>query len=138
MTTIADICITAHEDSMITPLELLEAFADSTPSWSFLEEDTRLYEATRGRPACILSHVSYDPFGTVDYAFAGVEDKENGSTRLTVIHPEQPQEISVSEQDRLVRDFLTAFGAYAQSVHAPVDIQTEEREISPRSSLSGI
>ncbi len=138
MTTIADIRIATHENSTITPLELLEAFADSTPTWSFLEEDTRLYEASRGRPACILTHVLYDPFNTVDYAFAAVEDREDGSTRLVVISPEQQHELSTAEQDRLVRDFLTAFRSYAEAVHAPVNILTTEREIPQRSSLSGI
>ncbi len=139
MTTIADIRITAKSGSTITPMELLEEFADSTPTWSFLEEDTRHYRATRGRPACILSHVTYEPFGTVDYAFAGVEDRQDGSTRLTVIQPEQQQEhVTAADLDRLVRDFLTAFRSYTESTDAPVDIETTEREVDPKASLSGI
>lgn len=139
MTTIVDIRIETRNGSSITPIELLEEFADSTPTWSFLEDDSYHYRATRGRPACVLSHVRYEPFGTVDYAFASVEDREDGSTRLVLIEDEQRRpEANIEEQDRLVRDFLTAFRAYTEAIHAPVDIATTEREVDPRASLTGI
>lgn len=139
MTTIADIRIAMRNGSSITPIELLEEFADSTPTWSFLEDDSMHYRATRGRPACVLSHILYEPFGTVDYAFASVEDREDGSTRLVVIEAEKLQgQATAVEQDQLVRDFLTAFRAYTESVHAPVDIEATEREINPKESLSRI
>lgn len=139
MTTIVDIRIATRNGSSITPIELLEEFADSTPTWSFLEDDSYHYRATRGRPACVLSHVRYEPFGTVDYAFASVEDREDGSARLVLIEDEQHHtEATVEEQDRLVREFLTAFRSYTQTVHAPVEIETTEREVDPRASLTGI
>lgn len=139
MKTIVDIRIATHSGSTITPIELLEEFADSTPTWSFLEDDSVHYRATRGRPACVLSHISYEPFGTVDYAFASVEDREDGQARLVLIDgARQSNEATLAERDRLVRDFLTAFQSYAETIHAPVEVRTSEKDVDQRASLAGI
>lgn len=145
MTTIADICISTGPDASITPLELLEEFADSTPTWSFLEEDSQHYQETRGCPACVLSHVTYEPYGTVDYAFATASKSEDGTVRLVLIDVDQrhgettPDNAAANEQrDRTARDFLTAFQAYAASTSVPIEVATSEREISASAALSGI
>src|SRR5690625_5830975 len=69
MHAIVDVRIATSDNSTITAMELLEEFADSTPAWSYLEDDTRYYSESRGCPACVLSHVHYHPFETVDFAF---------------------------------------------------------------------
>ena len=56
MNAIVDVRVATNENSTITAMELLEEFADSTPSWSYLEDDTRYYSESRGCPACVLSH----------------------------------------------------------------------------------
>lgn len=144
MTTIADISIATGPDASITPLELLEEFADSTPTWSFLEEDTYHYRETRGCPSCVLSHVTYEPFGTVDYAFATASRDEEGAVRLVLIDVDRREASSpegasaVEQRDRTAREFLTAFQAYAAAANVPVKVETSEREVDSSAALSGI
>jgi hypothetical protein len=123
MTAIVDLEIAPRTGSSTTLLELLEEFADSTPTWSFLEDDSLHYSATRGGPACVLAHIRYDSHEIVDYAFAGTQDHVTGATRLVLIETDEAHPIDSKEfRDELVRDFVEAFSGYADAVHVPVDI----------------
>jgi hypothetical protein len=123
MTAIVDVELTPRSGSSITLFELLEEFADSTPTWSFLEDDSLHYSATRGGPGCVLAHIRYDSAEIIDYAFAGTASRESGSTRLVLIETDDAHPITSREhRDSLIQDFIDAFSAYAESVRAPVEI----------------
>lgn len=124
MTAFVDLEIAPRSGSSTTLLELLEEFADSTPTWSFLEEDSLHYSATRGTPGCVLAHIRYDSHEIVDYAFAGTRDQATGATRLVLIETDETDpEDSPDVRDQLVRDFVDAFSGYAHAVHVPIDIR---------------
>jgi hypothetical protein len=123
MTAIVDLEISPRSTSSITLFELLEEFADSTPTWSFLEDDSLHYSATRGGPACVLAHIRYDSHEIIDYAFAGTSSRDSGTTRLVLIETDEAHPIGSPEhRDSLIRDFVDAFSDYAASVHVPIDI----------------
>lgn len=131
MTAIVDVRIATKNNSTITAMELLEEFADSTPSWSYLEDDTRYYSESRGCPACVLSHVHYHPFETVDFAFAAEEQKEGGPVHLMLVEAtDTSQSIELEDRDRLVREFIKAFEGYAESGNVPVEVTASESEVA--------
>jgi hypothetical protein len=131
MTAIVDLEISPRSDSSITLFELLEEFADSTPTWSFLEDDSLHYSATRGGPGCVLAHIRYDSHDIIDYAFAGTSDRASGSTRLVLIETHESHPIDADDRDRLIGDFVEAFSGYARSVHAPIEITVGNRINGP-------
>lgn len=123
MTAIIDLEITPRAPSSTTLFELLEEFADSTPTWSFLEDDSLHYSATRGGPGCVLAHVRYDSREIIDYAFAGTADRASGSTRLVLIETDEAHPITSNDhRDSLIQDFVDAFSSYAHSVNVPIDV----------------
>lgn len=127
MIAITDVCIATGQGSTITAMELLEEFADSTPTWSFLEDDTRYYSETRGCPACVLSHIHYHPFATIDYAFAAAEQRDDGQVHLVLVEANPGDEaLALEERDQLVKEFVSAFKGYAASGNVPVRVTASE------------
>ena len=112
---IVDVEIAPLNPAQVTPLELVEDFADVAPGWHFLEEDSRLYEAVRGRPACVIRSCNRERSGTVDYAFAGHPGAGSLSLRLAILcPPDDVQPISGEGRSSCLELFLNAFQQYLQ------------------------
>lgn len=112
----------------VTPLEVLEDFADSVPGWQYLEDDSELYAAVRGRPACVLRAAESGATSAMDFAFLDASGDEGLKLRLSVICPAESAEVASGEA-RMdgMRRFLSAFNRYAQTHPNVVEIHPVER-----------
>ena len=92
MKTIIDLEIAPTERAAVTPCELLEDFADSTPAWHFLEEESRYYAALKGVCACILRHFQPEPYRVIDFVFSGCDAHAESALRLVLIDVGPPHD----------------------------------------------
>lgn len=120
MKTIVDLKIEPAEKTCVTPLELLEDFANSQSLWYFLEEESRFYSEMKHVPACIIRFSDYSYKNDVDFAFAATQPDEYSSFRLLLVDSEDYEEpIDEETRDRVVSRFVTDFNAYLGS-HSPL------------------
>jgi hypothetical protein len=131
MKIIVDIEILPVPSAVVTPCELLSDFADATPNWQFLDEETRHYRSIRGVAACLLRHVRLDPLdGAVDFAFAAIDDGEQSALSLVIIDIDDPNraltlELRNEEIGRFARDFQ----AYLSRHDGYINIRIVEEEV---------
>lgn len=135
MKAIVDIEIAPLDTAAVTPCELLEDFADATPAWHFLEEDTRHYAAVKGVPGCVLRHFHEAPALVVDFAFAAEAAHAGSVVHLLVIDVDDPQEpLSPERRRRLVATLLTDLQHYMDRRGMPARVHAVEAELD---SVSG-
>lgn len=96
----------------VTPLELLEDFADSHREWSFLEDDSTHYSRVRGLPGCVLRYCDTSGCDDVELAFATVDPHGASAVRLLVIDAGTSQHMEDAEHHAIVDRFLSAFRHY--------------------------
>lgn len=134
MKTIVDIEIVPTRDAAVTPCELLSDFADATPNWQYLDEETHHYRSIRGVASCLLRHLRLDPLaGAVDFAFAANEEGEQRPLSLVIIDIDDPSraitlELRNEEVERFVREFEDYLSR--RDGHARVRVSIEEVEFS--------
>lgn len=121
---IVDVELEPANPAHVTPLELIEDFADVVPYWHYLEEDSRLYEAVRGRPACVIRCCGPDLHGTTDYAFAGRSDNDALGLRLTILcEPDSTVPITGTGRSSCLQKFVDAFDDYLRGRGTLVRVQ---------------
>ncbi len=97
----------------ITPLELLEDFADCRAGWCFLEEDSRYYAALRGQDACVVRHAAHGAAPSADLAFA----TRNESSRLylaVVLATDGQLALDLAQQKAIIEHFARSFEPFAR------------------------
>lgn len=113
MMEIVDVEIVPGLRPHVTPLELLEDFADVSRDWLYLEDDSRHYSSARGGRGCVLRACSGAQDEVVDYAFADVSTADTEAFRLLLICPADTYEAVEEGQRALhVDHFLRAFSGY--------------------------
>lgn len=130
---IVDVEIESESSAHVTPLELIEDFADVTSNWHFLEEDSRLYAAIRGREACVIRAWNDQRAGSIDFAFADCSDERSLLLRIVILCPPFARDSAPStdagetapsiDQCTCLQLFLNAFGRYLQERGAPVNVR---------------
>lgn len=110
----------------VTPLEVLEDFADSVPGWQYLEDDSNFYAEVRGRQGCVLRASGLaETAAPMDYAFADASEGDSSRMRLTVMCPPgSPEVAGGAARDASLQNFLDAFNAYAESRPHVVEIRS--------------
>lgn len=124
--------IAALPDASTLPLELLEDFADATPTWFYLEEESHFVSTESNRAACVIRHHIGAHHPDADFVFWTVEDGEEEPVRLMLVFPTfSPDPFSAEESAALMRSFLEAFRTYMDSTHARLELRTAERTTIP-------
>lgn len=109
MKPIVDVALAPRPAACVTPLELLEDFADSAPSWCFQEDDSQHYAAVRGVPGCILRTRRRGL--TVDLVFAALD--ANGALRLRLIDSDDGRTpLDPEMRVQVAAHFVEAFQRY--------------------------
>ncbi|HEX7071510.1 MAG TPA: hypothetical protein VF190_11920 [Rhodothermales bacterium] len=128
---IVDVEIAPESPAHVTPLELLEDFADVVPDWHFLEEDSRLYAAIRGSEACVIRSWNSANAAAVDYAFAA-SPTDPLTMRLVVLCPPDAMEpVLGTGRSTCLERFLDDFNRYAEARHAHVHIRPIHSHTGP-------
>ena len=128
MKTIIDIQIAPTERAVVTPCELLEDFADSTPAWQFLEEESSFYALLKGVPACILRYACSAPHHFYDFAFSSSEAREDSVMRLVLVDAERSAGLTFEQRCGVVSQLAGALRAYfdRRDLHASVRVVEED------------
>ena len=98
--------------SHVTPLELLEDFADVAPEWVYLEEDSAEYAGLRGTAACIIRACQSGDGHATDYLFADVSGNSETFRLVLVCDPETNETVKGDRRAELLAHFVRAFHAY--------------------------
>lgn len=129
MKTMIGIQISPTERAAVTPCELLEDFADATPSWHYLEEESAHYTFLKGVPVCVLRWMGFDPYQVVDFAFSACGTDAQSRMRLVLVDVEHPQrDLSPEHRHDLAAHFADTFRAYLdrRRTHAQVQVAAED------------
>lgn len=128
METILRIALTPDASAKATPLELLEDFADATPSWHFLEEESYHYALEKETSACIIRYQQAGEPRYVDLAFASVEPGDVHRLELVLIDaPDSEHQLEHTERQQVGQSFLHAIRQYLNDRpgHASIEIESE-------------
>jgi len=128
MDTLLRIALTPDADAKATPLELLEDFADTTPGWHYLEDESRHYADEKGAPACILRRQHTEQLRYADLAFAAPDPDAPTHLELVLIDAANLEErLDADERQEAGRSFLRAMDQYLdrRPGHATLTIETE-------------
>lgn len=128
METILRIALTPDDSAKATPLELLEDFADATPTWHFLEEESYHYALEKETSACIIRYQRAGEPRYVDLAFASVDSDDIHRLELVLIDaPDDKHQIDPAERQKVGQAFLHAIREYLNDRpgHASIEIESE-------------
>jgi hypothetical protein len=130
MSAVVRLSLRSEEDAKVTPLEMLQDFADVKTGWSYLEEDSRHYTELKGAPGAILRHRA-DPSTFVDLGFVGAT-ADPGTVDLAVLdRPGADTSLSPGERRRLIDRFLDAMREYLSERPDHVSLHTEHDRPDP-------
>lgn len=128
METILRIALSPDTSAKATPLELLEDFADATPNWHFLEEESYHYALEKETSACIIRYQRAGEPRYVDLAFSSVEPGDAHRLELILIDaPDSKHKIKPGERQEVGQSFLHAIREYLNDRpgHASIDLELE-------------
>lgn len=114
----------------ILPLEVLEDFADVSPTWFYLDEESHHYEAESGRPSCVLRHAPFNDHPEADFVFTALHTDAHSAVRLSLVHPTHNNgSFDVRERGALVDRFLDDFHQYINRAGAHIELHITERQL---------
>ena len=126
---IVDVEIAPFRPAHVTPLELIEDFADVVPNWHFLEEDSLFYAAARGRNACVIRTWNAGRGGAIDFAFVQTGNDEPAILRLALLCPtNEVQPLQGAARSSCLQRFIDAFESYLTTSGASVSIRAVSAE----------
>jgi hypothetical protein len=130
MSTIIHIALTPTDTATVTPLEVLEDFADATPGWHYLDEESTLYAREKGVPACVIRYQTKGDPRYVDVAFAASADALLSDLELVLLDAPTPEEEVVLEARNAVLDrFLDRIGSYLEARPDHVRLHVDEADV---------
>jgi hypothetical protein len=132
METVVHIALTPEAGARVTPLELLEDFADASLGWHYLEDESAHYAEVKGAPACVLRHRRPDEADEaryVDFAFAQTDPADLNDVELVLIDAPAPETpLDLATRNALVDGFLDEMQQYlaARPGHASLRVATDD------------
>jgi hypothetical protein len=130
MSTIIHIALTPADAAKVTPLEILEDFADATPTWHYLEEDSRHYAEEKGVPACVLRYQTSGSPHYIDFAFAADEDGTLSDMELVLIDAPTPEtKIEMDDRNAILDRFIDHLQGYLQDRPDHVALQVDTADV---------
>lgn len=132
METVIRINITPDANAKLTPLELLEDFADSSRGWQYLEEESAHYAQLKKRPACILRHRQRDPERYVDFGFAATNPSDPKDIELIILDTPHPERrLDLAARNEVIDHFIQHFRQYLGGRPGHASLRVEKDEINP-------
>jgi hypothetical protein len=129
METIVHIALTPDETAKLTPLELLEDFADASPDWHYLEEESNHYAEVKDVPACVLRHRRDGTPPYVDFGFASADPGHLTDIELVILDAPDPEHsLELEERNAVVDAFLQEMRDYlnARPGHATLRVEKDD------------
>jgi nucleotide-binding universal stress UspA family protein len=121
------IALAPHDVPHVTPLELLEDFADASPNWQYLDDASRHYADVKGVPACVLRHRIAQRNAFVDVAFAAAVPDALSNLELVLL---DAHDVSLDEAAwrSVINTLLEDLRAYleARPGHASLRVEVTE------------
>jgi len=130
MSAIVRLSLRPEEDAKVTPLEMLQDFADVQSGWSYLEEDSEHYAALKGRPGVILRH-RVDPSTYIDLGFVGATADPSTVDLAVLDRPGADTPLSPDERRDLINTFLDAMRDYLSARPDHVTLHVERDRPDP-------
>lgn len=129
--TLIHLALTPTDAPRVTPLELLEDFADASPGWQYLGPESRHYADEKGVPACVLRHRLSDAVPFVDVAFAAVDADEWSDLELVVLDRPDAEALDAETRNTLVETLLRDLRTYLDERPGHAQLRTETRLSQP-------
>lgn len=129
MDTLLRIALTPDANAKATPLELLEDFADATPGWHFLEDESYHYAREKEARAGVIRYQRAGEPRYVDLAFSSINTDDVSQIELVLIDaPDAEHQMDPSDRQRVGRSFLDAMETYldGRPGHATLRVESEK------------
>lgn len=130
MSSVIRLALHPEDHAKVTPLEVLRDFADATPGWSYLEEDSRHYAEVKDAPGLVLRH-RVDPSPNVDLGFAGSPIEDNSLELAVLDRPGSDTPLSPEERSTLLDTFLDAMRTYLDERPDHVKLRVDRERPDP-------
>lgn len=124
MSSVVRLALHPEEDAKVTPLEVLRDFADATPGWVYLEEDSEHYAEIKDTPGIVLRH-RLDPSTFVDLGFVGSPIGDDTIELAVLDRPGSDTPLSSEVQKALLDTFLAAMRDYLEDRPDHVTLRVE-------------
>lgn len=132
MKTIVHLAITPDANAKLTPLELLEDFADASRGWHFLEEESAHYADEKGAPACLLRHQREDAIRYVDLAFAATDPGNQNDIELVILDaPDPDHRLDLAHRNQVVDNFIQHFRTYLKGRPGHASLRVAKDDVDP-------
>jgi hypothetical protein len=128
METVTYLALTPDTSAKTTPLELLEDFADATPGWHYLEEESAHYADEKGVGACVLRCQRSGQPRYADAAFAAPDSERPQDLELILIDAPDPEHrIELESRNEIVDRFIDEMRSYLSDRpgHATLEVRRE-------------
>lgn len=141
MDTIVHLAVTPEADAKITPLELLEDFADASRGWHYLEDDSAHYADERSAPACVLRHYHQQSdtvdFAHVDFAFAATDPGNPNDIELVLLDSPTPERtLDLDERNQVIDAFVDDFQGYLGGRPGHASLRIARDDVDPAAFAS--
>lgn len=137
METVIRLEITPDANAKLTPLELLEDFADASRDWQYMEEDSQYYAELKGRPACILRNRQTETHRYVDYGFASTNPANRNDIELVILDtPDPERQLDLGARNAAVDRFIQHFRQYLGGRPGHASLHVEKDEIDPARAVT--
>ncbi len=132
METVIHIAITPDPSAKLTPLELLEDFADASRDWHFLEEESDHYAEAKRVPACVLRHRYATQTRYVDFAFAATDPENPNDVELVILDaPDPDRALNLEERNDVINRFIQQFRAYLERRPGHASLRIAKDDVDP-------
>ncbi len=133
METIVHIALTPDKNAKLTPLELLEDFADASPDWHYLEDESAHYAEEKGGSACVLRHRREETPPYVDLGFASTDPGHLTDIELVILDvPDPEQSLSLEERNAVVDAFLQEMRDYLNARPSHATLRAEKDDVAQK------
>lgn len=133
MSSVVRLSLRSEEHAKVTPLEMLQDFANVRTGWSYLEEDSRHYSELKDSPGAILRHRT-DPSTYVDLGFVEAVPESNTLDLAILDRPGSDASLPSDERSDLIDTFLDAMRDYLSTRPDHVTLHVERDEPDPTAS----
>lgn len=133
METVVHIKITPDPAAKLTPIELLEDFADASRDWQYLEHESEHYAQLKKRPACIIRHRRSGTPRYVDFGFAATNPTDTNDIELVILDtPTSAPRLDLGERNEVVDSFITHFRQYLGGRPGHAALHVEKENVDPK------
>jgi len=132
METVVHIELTPGPNAKLTPLELLEDFADASRGWQYLEDESVHYAEVKHRPACILRHQYTGTARYVDFGFAAANPSDTNDIELIILDTPSAQDaLTLEERNAVVDGFIQHMQQYLGGRPGHASLRVEKEDVDP-------